>query len=149
MIFAAKARKSIVLAGVIALLLFACTVALKNHLDWRLQLANVLVGDHPVIATNDLATLRAISLNAGTTAGTEKSPDLTLITRQTRCTILRWETEKSCPSNSGIGTNPIQVKLLEGPNSGRIVWVCANDVRRSLICLDDSRRGGRLLVWAK
>lgn len=44
----------------------------------------------------------------------------------TRCRLLRRE---ECPASGGQRRSAAQVKLLEGPRRGQVVWLCFEDVR--------------------
>src|SRR5690242_7605209 len=101
-------RRRVSLAAAALTLVLICVAVVEEYLDWQIHQARILVRHDPVIAFSDLNRLRIEFGRSRSVAPSANDSGLIIITTTTRCTILRWEQEKSCPSASGLGTNPLK-----------------------------------------
>jgi hypothetical protein len=97
-------------------------VVLTKYVNYRISLAEVLVGSGPVIAARDLPTL----LKSPSNVGERPTEGQAAITERTESRLLRYESRERCPAGRG---NPVEIELLEGPRRGQVVWVCSDQIR--------------------
>ena|ERR1700693_710392 len=115
-------KKSLLKTFGAAVAVIVSAVVLTKYLDYRISLAEVLVGSGPVIVAKDLPTL----LTAPPNVGGQPIEGQAAITERSKSRLLRRESRERCLAGSG---NPVEVELLEGPMRGQVVWVCSDHIR--------------------
>jgi hypothetical protein len=96
--------------------------------NWLLtDRATVRGGADPGLAASDLAALRAAIHFEDLGPPREKliaEGRLFVLVAGTRCVVLRYENSWTCQGDH----SPVQLRLVDGPRRGEVVWMCADSV---------------------
>ena len=113
--------KPLVALTLLSLLGLVCGVLYLNHLG---SLATVRIGPMPGIAAFDRQAFQEYSHPEDLRATGKIFP----VPEGTRCQVVKRDMTSSCGGND----HPFQIKLLDGPRKGEVVWMCSSNIAMTM-----------------
>lgn len=120
--------KQIVLLTTLVLLGLVCAILYVNHLG---SLATTRNGPTPGIAAIDRQVFQEYSHpeQGRSLEDLKVTGKIFEIPEGTRCQVIKRDMTASCEGNN----HPFQIKLLDGPRKGEVVWMCSRNIGMTMV----------------